>query len=154
MPSDDDKVEGTSYHTRPGSKASIDNQNGVFVQENSTSDRKGAVKSIHFYQCYEMYVIDNLDGSLEDYHNAIRIQSDGPWLYLISTDIMVAKDNLASVLADCTKAIEMNSKDAVAFNNRGIVNTAKMWFNDAEVDFNNAININPQFAPAYKIAVF
>ena len=61
----------------------------------------------------------------------------------------LAKGDLDGVIADYTKAIEINPKDADAHNNRGYAYETKGDFDRAIADFTNAIEIDPKDADAY-----
>jgi tetratricopeptide (TPR) repeat protein len=52
-------------------------------------------------------------------------------------------------IADFTKAIEFNQKDAAAYTNRGDAYYAKGHYDRAIADHTKAIELNPQFAEAY-----
>lgn len=49
---------------------------------------------------------------------------------------------MESVENDYNKAIEINPKDAMAYNNRGIANKAQKKYDDAISDYSKAIEIN------------
>jgi tetratricopeptide (TPR) repeat protein len=60
-----------------------------------------------------------------------------------------AKGDFDRAIADFTKAIEINPKDADAYKNRGYAYDAKGDFDRAIADFTKAIEINPKDADAY-----
>jgi tetratricopeptide (TPR) repeat protein len=49
-----------------------------------------------------------------------------------------------------TKALKVNPKDAIAYNNRGIAWGKKGDYDNAIADFTKAVEIDPQFADPYK----
>lgn len=52
-------------------------------------------------------------------------------------------------LLDCTKAIELDSKYAWAYYNRGSVNEGKKRYEQAVADYTKAIELNPNYFDAY-----
>ncbi len=52
-------------------------------------------------------------------------------------------------IREFTKALEINPKYAVAYNNRGVVYTKKRQYGRDIRDFNKALEINPKYAEAY-----
>jgi tetratricopeptide (TPR) repeat protein len=52
-------------------------------------------------------------------------------------------------MADFNKAIELNTEDPFAFNNRGCLKNKLRDFLGAIEDFNKAISINPNYGYAY-----
>ena len=52
-------------------------------------------------------------------------------------------------IASFTEAIQLNSKDADAYNNRGGVYVYKREYDKAISDFTEAIRLNPKYAEAY-----
>ncbi len=59
------------------------------------------------------------------------------------------KDNFDRSISDCTKAIEINPKDAVAYINRGIAYKKEGDYDKAISDYNRALEIDPMYAAAY-----
>ena len=60
-----------------------------------------------------------------------------------------AKGDLDGAIADYTKAIEIDPRDAHAYYNRGIARDDKGDHDGAIVDYTKAIEIDPRYAPAY-----
>ena len=54
-------------------------------------------------------------------------------------------------LTDYNKAMQINPKDADAYNNRGTLYYEQKKWDKALVDYNKAIQINPSFALAYPV---
>ena len=52
-------------------------------------------------------------------------------------------------IEDYTKAIQINPKNAKAYNSRGTVYYSKGLYDKAIEDYTKAIQINPQYAEAY-----
>src|SRR4029077_19634179 len=60
------------------------------------------------------------------------------------------KDDADGALADYNRAIELDPKNASAFNNRGNIKKAEGDLDGAIADFNSAIESNDKLAIAYK----
>jgi len=58
--------------------------------------------------------------------------------------------NYEDAITYYTKALKVNPKDAIAYNNRGIAWGKKGDYDNAIADFTKAVEIDPQFADAYK----
>ena len=54
-----------------------------------------------------------------------------------------------NAIADLSKALEINSGDYAAYNERGIAYAEKDQYDLALSDFNKAIEINPNFGNAH-----
>ena len=59
------------------------------------------------------------------------------------------KKDYDKAIADYDEAIELDPKDAVAYNNRGVAWYAKNEYDKAIADFNEAIRLDPEDAVAY-----
>ena len=59
------------------------------------------------------------------------------------------KGDLDGAIADCTKAIELNPKSAVAYSIRGLAKGKKGDLDGAMADCNQAIELDPKCADAY-----
>jgi len=57
--------------------------------------------------------------------------------------------NLDQAITDYNRALEINPRDAEAYNNRGIAYDDKSQHDQAITDFNRALKINPRLAGAY-----
>jgi len=57
--------------------------------------------------------------------------------------------DLKMAIADYTKAIELNPKFDLAYNNRGVTYHMLGKYNEALVEYNKAIELNPKYADAY-----
>jgi tetratricopeptide (TPR) repeat protein len=68
---------------------------------------------------------------------------------LIIEDIYGRKSQYDKAISDYSKAIEINPKSALTYNNRGNVYAAKGQYDKAISDYNKAIEINPSDAGAY-----
>ncbi len=58
--------------------------------------------------------------------------------------------NYEDAITYYTKALKVNPKDAIAYNNRGLAWGKKGDYDNAIADFTKAVEIDPQFADAYK----
>ena len=57
--------------------------------------------------------------------------------------------NLDQAITDYTRALEINPRYDVAYNNRGIAYRQKGQYDQAISDYNRALKINPRLAEAY-----
>jgi tetratricopeptide (TPR) repeat protein len=74
---------------------------------------------------------------------------DVGWAYVDRCGAESEKGANDEAVSDCTKAIRLNSKDAVAFTNRGRAWHAKGDNDRAIADYNEAIRLNPKDAVAF-----
>ena len=66
-------------------------------------------------------------------------------------DVFYEKGQYYKAISDYNKAIEINPRDAKAYNNRGNAYQRKGQYDQAISDYNKALEINPRFAMAYSI---
>lgn len=64
--------------------------------------------------------------------------------------IYLKKENYDQAILDFTKAIQINPKDYIAYNNRGLSYELKEDYIRALADFNKAILLNPKYERAYR----
>jgi len=69
-------------------------------------------------------------------------------LHLLGT-IHLQKNNYDEALVLITKAIKLNSKSEIFYNNRGLVLFELRKFNDAALNYSKALKINSRFVEAY-----
>lgn len=69
--------------------------------------------------------------------------------YLILGNAEYYEGNYLKAIENYDKAIEINSQDAKAYNNRGLAYSELKEYKKAIEDFDKAIEINPQFEAAY-----
>jgi tetratricopeptide (TPR) repeat protein len=69
--------------------------------------------------------------------------------YIASAKAKFDKGNFNGAIADCTKAIELNSNNAEAYDGRGFAKNTKGDFDGAIADYDKAIERNPNYALAY-----
>ena len=60
-----------------------------------------------------------------------------------------AKGDHDDAIAHYTEAIQLDPKNSVAYNNRGLANNAEGEYDRAIADFSEAIRLNPEYALAY-----
>ena len=68
---------------------------------------------------------------------------------LISLSTKNIKEKYELALSDYNQAIELNSKFADAYFNRGSVNFKHTQYDSALSDFTSAIKLNPKLEPAF-----
>jgi tetratricopeptide (TPR) repeat protein len=69
--------------------------------------------------------------------------------YIASAKAEYAKGDFNDAIENFTKAIELNSKDAEAYNDRGCAKNAKSDFDGAIADYNKAIELHSNYTLAY-----
>ncbi len=69
--------------------------------------------------------------------------------YTLRGVVYFEKGQYDDAISDYTKALEINPRYAVAFNNRGNAYQGKGQYDQAISDYNKALEINPRFALAY-----
>ena len=91
----------------------------------------------------------DLDGSIDDYSNAIQIDSNSYLAYDNRGAARGEGGDLDGAIVDCTKAINLNPQFVKAYINRGFARKYKNDFDGAIVDFTKAISLDPQNAEVY-----
>ncbi len=82
-------------------------------------------------------------------HGRIRTRSLLSCLYWNRAEVHVNLNQYAQAISDCTKAIELDPKDALAYYNRGIAYAGLRQHAQGVPDFTKAIELDPQFVVAY-----
>jgi tetratricopeptide (TPR) repeat protein len=57
--------------------------------------------------------------------------------------------NIAGAIAEFDKAIKINPKSSMAYNNRGLMHSKQRDYKGALADYNKAIEIDPNYGGAY-----
>jgi len=69
---------------------------------------------------------------------------------IIRANTYMQGGNYEDAITDYTKALKVNPRDAIAYNNRGLAWGKKGDYDNAIADFTKALEINPQYSDAYK----
>ena len=112
-----------------------------------------------FQGCYSAVRLNNrgiekfrsgdLDGALEDYNRAIKINPGYAPAYYNRGIAYEDLGDYGNALMDYTKAIEINPYYVDAYNNRGCLLVEEGDYERAIKDFTHAINTKPDYATAY-----
>jgi len=85
-------------------------------------------------------------------HPRIGLLDESGLLACIYSSLAAVNTNAGhpdQAISDFTKAIELNPKDAIAFNNRGVAHDSLGQHEQAISDYNKAIELNPKYADAF-----
>lgn len=93
--------------------------------------------------------VKDLDGAIEDYDEAIRINPKEVEAYLNRGYAKRDKGDSDGAIKDYDEAIRLNPKFDLAYNNRGIAKYEKGDLDGAIKDYNEAIRINPEDCKLY-----
>ncbi|MFN8371594.1 MAG: tetratricopeptide repeat protein [Anaerolineae bacterium] len=94
--------------------------------------------------------IGETDAAIADFNAAIRCVPNDPDIYYELDDLYAANGDLESRISLYTQWIEGDPESAKnAYNGRGNLYLTTGDFDAAVADFNEAIRLNPQAAPAY-----
>lgn len=88
-------------------------------------------------------------GALEDYNQALEIETKDPEIWLNRGHVREKLDDLKGAYSDYTKAIELDEKFEKAWLNRGNVLSKQGRIEEAIEDYGVAITHNGEYAAAY-----
>jgi tetratricopeptide (TPR) repeat protein len=94
------------------------------------------------------YHLGELDNSIDDYTEAIRIAPSASW-YTNRGLAYDAKNRYDKAIADFTDAIRLDPNDIYAFNDRGLTHFKKKNFDAAIADYDAVIQLNPSHWGAF-----
>src|SRR5262245_55354042 len=89
------------------------------------------------------------DGAIDDLTDAIEIDPHFS-LFVERGRTKRAKGDLDGAIKDYGEALKLEPKDAVAFNNRGVVWEAKGKLDNAIDDYTSAIDADPKYSTPYR----
>jgi tetratricopeptide (TPR) repeat protein len=126
----------------------------------NNKDYKGAVMELsisleiepsaeaYFLRASAKYMLDDVQGSLLDYDNAIALDPYNPIAYNNRGNIKDELKRTADAIKDYTKAISLDALYTSAYYNRGIAHFNVQEYKDAQMDFEKVIKTLPQDAEA------
>ncbi len=103
----------------------------------------------YFRYGVEAYQRGDFDRAIQDYTEAIALNSDLARVYNNRGKAYGEKGDYARAIQDFDKVIALNPGDATAYYNRGVVYERKGDYGLAIQDFDKAIALNPDDAEAY-----
>ena len=101
------------------------------------------------------YAADDWDSAIAQLTNALseakanKAALDPAAIYFYRGTAYSKKGEYDSAIADFNQAIQLNPKDAIAFNNRGNAYGKKGQYDYAIDDFSEAIQLNPKYTEAF-----
>ncbi|MEA3446777.1 MAG: tetratricopeptide repeat protein [Bacteroidota bacterium] len=95
------------------------------------------------------YKSGNLKLAMNDYSQAIKIQSSHPEAYMNRGTVKHDLKDFRGALADYNKSLEIDPNYASAYYGRGGTYLSLSRFKDAVRDYDMAIELNPNYAKAY-----
>ncbi|RJQ20304.1 MAG: tetratricopeptide repeat protein [Nitrospiraceae bacterium] len=108
------------------------------------------IKSETAARLFKGEALDHLgmsDEAFIEINNAVIDNPDYHIAYEIRGFAKVARqDDVDGGISDYSKAIELNPKDIIAYNGRGVAYNSKKEYDRAMEDFNKALEINPAYA--------
>lgn len=93
--------------------------------------------------------MNDLQGALIDYNNAIELQHDYLRAYTNRAVVKCKLNDFAGALSDFNFVIKRTKNDIKAYYNRGLIFNTINRFSEAIPDFDRAIRLNPLYAEAY-----
>ena len=93
--------------------------------------------------------LNNLDGAIEDYTNAIKIDTNYTIAYNNRGWAKYLKEDFKGAVEDYQKALIINSNYAFSWNNMGIAYFKLEQYSKAVEAYNEAIKIDPKYGNAY-----
>jgi len=96
------------------------------------------------------YDMENLEGALENYTNALKYDENNPKLYSRLAMTYWELDLIEQAIIYYSKSIQLNPKYDIAYNNLGVVFLDGLGdTNRAEEYFKGAIELNPTYVLAH-----
>jgi Flp pilus assembly protein TadD len=97
----------------------------------------------------DRYKNGDLDGAIEDFTNASKLNSRDPKIFNNRGIALKTKGEIDKAIADYDKAIKLNSHYAKAYDNRGNARKINGDYNGAIEDYNKAIELDSQDPSAF-----
>ncbi len=125
-----------------------DYKNAVSYFDKTLELKSGKKCEIYSYRGYAKDEMGDFCGAIEDYDNAINLDSNNV-IYHNRGFAKNHKGDFDSAIEDYDKAIDLGLKEAEVYINRGIAKYNQNKFNDAIKDLTRAINLDPDYAGTY-----
>jgi len=106
----------------------------------------------YFTRGAEYFKKGDYDKALEDYNQAIKLDSNLSEIYVLRGEAYFGKGDYDNAFADFSKAITLNPNNSLAYlgrghiqayHNRGIIHSSKGDYDKAIEDFNQALKLDP-----------
>lgn len=93
--------------------------------------------------------LGRLNDAFEDFKKAEKLNKNNDLILFNFAYLLSDMNNNDEALDKINRAIKINSKDADYFNLKGAILLEKKSYKDAEIEFKNAINLDPNLGVAY-----
>ncbi len=101
------------------------------------------------YSVYSRERISVWSNSLTFWTNVVEKQPDNYYAYFGVGNYYLAENNNEKAFEYYNKALQLNDKDPMIFNNLGLINTNLKKYDEAIVNFSTLITLSPDFSQAY-----
>lgn len=99
----------------------------------------------YFTEGKKLYDAKNYSDAIKQFDKAIALKYNRAELYILKANSHTFSGDDKAAIENYTKAIEIDSKSARAYTNRGILYKSEQLYDMAMLDFNAALNIDPNY---------
>ncbi len=113
---------------------------------------KGDLMEAYLLRGRSNRALSRVDSAIEDFSQAIRLRPDNSEAYVERAEARLVKEDYSGVIADCTAALDRDSRMALAFNLRGIAVRQTGDPRKSVADLTRAVELAPDEANYFQRA--